>query len=701
MLNKDECRKLAEALDKPEGQRLFRGLQAAGFFNHLEPAESEASGEKAAHDQYQPISIWVPTQGENGWEFRRNEPGPYDDHFAKTPVFHLEKRQGSYRVGFFGESVAAGYLLAPHLTPAMVLQKLLNKAFPDQLVEVLDFSKTNESLGPMIETAKASVQLDLDMMIFFAGNNWPLMEVPQLTPFLPSIDVRQTLGRIYKEKGVFGVKEAEMSHLGQKVARKLNVLGAWLQQQNIPAVWLIPEVNLVDWDHYQPPPIQQDADLKRWYALLEQAKAALVDGQYDTTIDTAWEMLALDEGTCPVGYRLLGLAYLELGQSEKAKQAFHFEVQAQGYTASCFLGAPQVTQHLKKLIELTAKRWQIKTVDLASVIEQESGGALPGRRFFYDYCHLTPEGIHVAMAALLEPVADLLEISAPEKADWLEEPLCSHKVEALACLGAAIHSCHRQVPLFPERLPWRYWLEKALALDSEIGTLMNAYLNVRSSPALTVFSKAHGENMAQEFRLNPQHGWFYEYLDAPFLQALLTLYQDRDVETYENFQQRLVDQLAVEKQRVDLVKQPYFLWQPLARYLPEVMAHQKLSKRAFLRCPMPFLELAFVCHGQEDLALTWVGRHPGAPLSIARIVINNQELTCCELKNDWQRYAHTLPHRLLKKGLNQLRFEFEITTRADLGESITSALQMGHEACFHPHFAELFSATLGLEARDC
>ena len=73
---------------------------------------------------FRPIGIWHPTRLDGKPAWVRPEPGPFPDHYATRRVLKLERNRPN-RVCFFGESAAAGYLLAPEVTPAQVLEMRL------------------------------------------------------------------------------------------------------------------------------------------------------------------------------------------------------------------------------------------------------------------------------------------------------------------------------------------------------------------------------------------------------------------------------------------------------------------------------------------------------------------------------------------------------------------------------------------------
>ena len=97
------------------------------------------------------------------------------DHYATRQTLPARKTPGTRRICFFGESVAAGYLYAPHLTPAMVLEEQLRQTSDTHAYEVIDLARTNETLDGLLTTVRRSLQLNPDVLVLFVGNNWTLL----------------------------------------------------------------------------------------------------------------------------------------------------------------------------------------------------------------------------------------------------------------------------------------------------------------------------------------------------------------------------------------------------------------------------------------------------------------------------------------------------------------------------------------------
>ncbi len=174
------CEELARGLSGEGGLRLVRLMQLSGLLRApVGFPIADPTGAAVTDGKPRPISIWKPVEGAGEPIWERPEPSPLGDHYAARRRFGQRPEEGCRRVVFFGESVAAGYLYAPWHTPARVLEGQLNAAGADKW-EVIDLARTNERLASMVDTFEASLQLAPQVAVFFAGNNWPLLETAEL-----------------------------------------------------------------------------------------------------------------------------------------------------------------------------------------------------------------------------------------------------------------------------------------------------------------------------------------------------------------------------------------------------------------------------------------------------------------------------------------------------------------------------------------
>jgi hypothetical protein len=675
---------LAALLATPEGLRTARLLQAAGLLGRAPAPEPRPLPRPP-----EPISIWQPREidGETVWV--RSDPQPLGDHFAATKVLRRKKSELPLRVAFFGESVAAGYLYAPHVTPAQVLERHLQEIGGENNFEVIDLARTNETLGGLAETVRTSLQINPDVLVLFAGNNWNLLETPEVSPYAPSVLARQRYGRALRESGVAGpVRQAE-ERLRERAEAALGAISEIAWAVGVPVVLVIPEVNLIDWETRQPPVWLPGDGTARWHELYSKAIERLDRGDFRGALEAAQSLKGLDGGACSSTWGLLARAHLGLGDREAARQACLAEIDAARYATLAFLSAPQATTEARELLREAARRHGFIPVDLREVFN------LPDRRLFLDYCHLTLEGIHLAMAAVAAQVLNLSGM-IEENQDWqrllprLSSPAISPEAEATARFGAAIHTAHRLLPTGSKRPILEHWCEAALDASPGISETMLDLVAARCAPCPAVLTAAQQRNLASPYRLTLQHGWRWDHLDAGLIEAIRAVLERRGHSVSETIDRLLLEHLAIREEGTELLA-PVYLWEPLERFYPEVMDFEDLTRRATLRSPWPETSFCLICDGERDIDLEITLRVPSA--GPVRIAVDGCDLGTLEATERWTKCAFRIDRKDLRRGLNRLslRWPLPVADGATAMREAADRLEIGVAADVHPVFGEVIS----------
>ncbi len=627
----------------------------------------------------EPISIWQPAEIGGEPVFVRPDPLPLGDHYAAVKVLRPKKADLPLRVAFFGESAAAGYLYAPHLTPAQVLESHLRTAGGGGNFEVVDLARTNETLASLAETVRTSLQINPDVLVLFVGNNWNLLETPEVSPYAPSAEARRRYARALREEGIEGPLRLAAGALREKAEATLDFVALIARAVQIPVVLVLPEVNLADWENRQPPVWLPGDGTARWHSLYGEAVRQLEQGDFEGALATARSLRELDGGTCSSTWRLLARAWMGLGDQEEARQSALAEVDAAAYPLLAFLGAPQATTAAREILRSAARRHGFSYVDLREVFAEATGSPLPGRRLFLDYCHLTAEGIHLAMAAV---AAEVLELSGMPFASppVFPFPEISPEVEATARLGAAVHTAHRLLTVGPKRPILEHWCEAALRASPGIAEAMRDLAEARCAPCPAVLTAAQQRNLASPYRLLLQHGWRWDHLDADLLEVM-----PGD------------PPFRLQPEGTDLTEPPW-LWEPLERFYPEVMRFEDLSERATFRSPWPESSFCLVCEGTADVAVEPTLRLPAAVpgerrSGRVRVAVNGEEAGAMEAAERWRRETLFIPRRLLKPGLNRLTLHWPLpeTDGAAALQAALQRLEQGLAADLFPAFGEVFS----------
>jgi hypothetical protein len=640
-----------------------------------------------------PISIWQPTEIDGERAFVRPEPGPFGDHYASRKVLRPKKAELPLRVGFFGESVAAGYLYAPHLTPAEVLEGQLRALGGADNFEVVDLARTNETLAGLRETVRSSLQIQPDVLVLFVGNNWNLLETPEVSPYAPSAEARREIAQALRERGLAGAVELARGRLRETAAMVFEEIALYSHAVGIPVIVVLPEVNLADWETRQPVPWLPGDGTAVWHSLYIDAGSRLARGDAAGALGLTERMLDLDAGACPSTWRLRALARRALVEASGALEACRAEVDSAAYPTLAFLSAPQATTLAWNLLRMACRRHGFVSVDLPEIFAAHTGSLLPGRRLFLDYCHLTLEGIRVAMAAVAAEVLRLSGLVAGEP-DWravlssAPEPRISPEAEATARLSAAIHGAHRLLTVGAKRPILEHWCAAALDASPGIAETFLDLVEARTAPCPAVLTRAQQRNLASPYRLLLQHGWQWDHLDAEVLSAIGSVLG-------EEVSRRIAERRALTSSGVagaDLAD-PYWHWEPLERFFPDVMRFEDIAERATLRSPWPETSFCLVTDGPGEVDLELTARSPSGNAGTVDVLVDGRPAGQLTVGERWTRSRLRLHAGFLGTGLHRLTLRWPALPPCG-DEPLLPAierLEKGLAADLHPVFGEVWS----------
>ncbi len=697
------CKELARQLTEPEHLRFARRLQSAGAFDRR---HRQASPEAAPRGRPRPISIWQPELAGQEIRFTRPPPLPFGDHYAATPTLRAAKPEGCQRICYFGESAAAGYLYAPRLTPARVLQAQLDHAAGTGRFEVVDLARTNERLETLVATFEASLQLAPDLCVIFTGNNWNLLEATEVSAHAPSVRARQAVAEALREKGLYGPIELGARRVLERAGAALARIAAIAAEAAVPVVLVVPEVNLADWETRQPVAWLPRDGTARWYRHYRAALACLAEGRWPQLVGLAEQMLALDDSTCPSSHRLLALGRLGLGDEAGSAAACRAEIASCHHATLAALPAPQATPMSQELLRRAARHHGFDCVDLTRIFAQHTGSPLPGRRLFLDYCHLTPEGMRVAMAAVAETALRRLG-SASDGPSWRDlagadcGPHLAPAQDATAKFGAAIHGAHRLLPVRRKAPFIEHWCREALLASPGVASTMLDFVAARCAPCPAVLTAAQERVRVSPYSLGFQHGWRYRFPDFDVIAAIARVLAESDRESARQVEDLVVAHLG-KLGRGERADPALFLAEPLDRFFPEVMELPELTGRAFYRAPWPETTWCLVAEGPAAREIELVARLPEPPGADAASTseasrvsweINGSAGGELTLARRWSRQRIHLAAGSLRRGVNRLTLRWPAPPPG--GETALAAaaerLELGLEADLHPDFGEVFS----------
>ncbi len=338
-------------------------------------------------------------------------------------------------------------------------------------------------------------------------------------------------------------------------------------------------------------------------------------------------------------------------------------------------------------------------VDLPALFTAHTGSELPDRRLFLDYCHLTQEGIQVAMAGVTTAVLRFTE-SDRDPTDIhhrVQVPVLSSEAEATAMFGAAIHTAHRLLGVRSIHLLLTHWCTRALHTSPSIADTMVDLVDARTAPVPAVMTAAQQRNLASPYRLTFQHGWRYPYLDLELIQALIVALAEVHPSARVTIQSLLFNRLGLPKMLVELAVPGRYNLHPLEQFYPEVMPFDDLPRRVMYRAVCPVSRFGFISDAQSDATLHLTARLSEMSTGPYTLHVNGRTVKTLPLQRTWTRHRVTLPRILLKPGINHLALYWPMPVLSDTPmEPVAKRLMKGQEATVHPVFGEVFSLKVAI-----
>ncbi len=615
----------------------------------------------------------------------------FGDHYAARPSFHLKKASGAIRVCYFGESTALGYLYAPHFSPAAYLEEVLNARHPSKSYEVIDLSMTNETLTTMLQKFQRAMQLKPDICIVFAGNNWPLLETPEMSLIAGLAENRMMIGKILAGNGPDAMSDQVVKRRLENIGRAYFDIYEIAALNNIEVIIVVPEANLADWESRQPPPLMDGKQANAWFRLYVECEMLLHGQSWQKLLEKAFELWDIDQGSCSTTYRLIALAQEQLGNTEAARLACRAEIDTGILPLITFMNAPQISSYDQAALRKLAAVYGFKIVDLPKIFNENNAGKLPGRDLFLDYCHLTEKGI----ALLVDNLASIIDdrSTAGAKSSNPHETNITPHHRALAYFGAAIHTAHRLLPITDDQGLLQYWCHKAYTTSPGIAKVMENFIEARASRIPSVLTDSQQQIVSSEFSLLHSHGWKYEHLDLRMIQAILETFKAHSIGNAAQIMDMLIRKLAIEIWGYDLASSSDFLWNPLEQAYLDLLKPAGFHQRAMLRSFWPSMTFGFISEGAGDYVVRLVARTINQPLGAEiKVSVNGQDLGQKPASQNFTRIDYVLPQSVIERGINLIKVKWpELDENLHLEKHAESRLHAGFPTDLAPVFGEIFS----------
>lgn len=468
--------------DNEEGLRLFRLFQAYVFGEHTEPPDCDVQCEVDSSGP-QPIGTWLPQSVDGETVFlRRDLP---DSIFWESSRERIQQNraQGTNRICLIGESVAHGQFFTPAQTPAKALNRLVSEV-DNRPWETIDLTRSCMNSALLIATCEASLQLDPDYVVLFAGNNWFADILPREDCACPR---RRAFTAALSSEGARGLGRLFRESLEDHTRDVIRDLDAMARNSNAQFVFLIPASNYADWERLTPQHWLAGGDTAQWYELYLAGVEKLGAGMHEEALSVGEQMLELDGGTSPASNRLVAKCLMALGRDE---EAYPYCVAESDYALmhDQFTSFPATPSFVRRCILSLASEVDLEVIDLESRFREYAGTPLLGSSLFVDYCHLNPTGFDVAMEPVAsyisqrEPVGDVVRVnSPPERAESASDSTARFRL-AFSYFVVATYNLHFNRSLSDDGNAERSsgMLQHAVDLSDQILDLMEDYVKAKS-----------------------------------------------------------------------------------------------------------------------------------------------------------------------------------------------------------------------------
>src|SRR5215213_1189234 len=634
------------------------------------------------------LGIWE-RKIENGKPYfvRRMDAMPEWYFWAK--LGRIEPKGVKRRVLLIGESVARGYLYDPEFAPALALEKILEPHFGGEGIEVIDLARTN--LGYQVsELAIAALQLQPDVTILFAGNNW--------NRFKPQPSELTEIDEALSKEGIAGAKRIRETQIERNSRRLVHDIATAYESSGVPFLWIIPEFNLGDWqDSITNAPRLGKGLNREWLSLLAEAQRSLRDGDLNNAGKLANRMIEIDRGVCMAGFYILAECSKRSNDIDGERKYLELARDSVIWDSSRMV-APRTYSVTQAVLREEAVRHKYQLVDLPILFKEHLNGGIPGRRLFHDHCHLTAEGIQVAMGAAASCVLRTLRgIEKPWQMLVKDDVAPPLNIEAEASFLAAILNAHREQTYDLVH----YFCARALNLSPHIAELMLNYIESQNC-RLVPMGMSESEERIAKLGSSLMHRYLLrlnqKQLDKLLLGAIVNALEEIGVEARGRLEQLRREEHSVVSGEINLLD---FYFCSATNPEQELVWLNKIEEKGYqpdadyYRAYWPESRFVFVGEAGCALTLLLTCRLPSRAANEATIgvLVNGRPQVEMVINGEWSSWIIKVDAQVVGDGLNEVAVRWPVVDFDNTGwiESVRQQVCEGEFPEFYPIFGEIHS----------
>lgn len=661
-LLKDFADRLARVAVTPDGRLANRMLRMAGLMAQPPtPAPEQSLTDNIGNRHRRPeadagppsplrVGIWEgKEQGGRTYFARRMDKSGEWSLWAN--VGRIDPKGARRRVVLVGESVARGYLYDPQFTVAKALEMILWSRMGKEAVEVIDLARTN--LGYEVkELAKSALLLEPDVVIIFAGNNLN-------APFVPTDYEVPVLDTIIRKEGIAGLKRTVEDRLAHALRQLVEEVAAAYAARGVPLVWMVPEFNLNDWrEPVANAPYLPEGVNEEWLMHREAAHAALRGGDFDAAARSAEKLVRLDRGVSAEGLYILAECSQREGALDEARDYLERARDSFIWDTSRST-SPRLYSVTRRVLREEVAKFGNELVDVPELFKEYLKGGLPDRRLFLDYCHLTAEGIRVAMAAAASRVLRLLragDVAWPALVDERVGP--SPEVEAEASFLAAVHNAHwwQSYDLV------HYYCLRAVRLSPAIAQVMTHFIDLQTRRAPMLMCRS-AEQLARQASPLIQHYLLRhnnQQLDVELLEAVVSSMREAGVDAAGTLAQLRREEHSVTRGDVNLLDYYYgsaaLQPQEVTWVQPGAAVQARSRRNHYYKAYSPASRFIFIGEAQAPVRLRITCRLPQLefPEGTITVEVNTTAVGELTISRDWGTWDIDVGLDAMRDGVNEV-----------------------------------------------
>lgn len=598
----------------------------------------------ARRDPLKTIGVWEPVLEKGQIAFVRPPNGDLWRSWAD--VDRIPPKGDKFRIVLLGESVARGFLLDPNFNCASALQAILESATGRRDIEIVDLAKSGMGLAELNGMLDLSLAVDPDAYVIFAGNNWSPNCLLNVMDF-------DHAGELLRNKGSWAAVRNYAEELAKKqVYLLVESLGNLSKERSIPIVFIIPEFNLGDWEinhGWQNPLVSGDLARQRSHMKAE-AESALAKGDFNLATDLAERLIEIGEGADPAGFDILATCRIIQGKIAEARR---YKENAVDSALTFMTETPRCPTALQNVLRQHGGAHGLLVVDLPFILQEYSSSELPGRKYFFDHCHMTADGLWVAMACAAEKILPLLGESPRGWRDLesYRQPV-DCQVTARAHLGAAVVNAY----LNQSYQTIYYHCSEAIRQSPEICDLMRLVIecHLRRSHDIGHVKKLSDYSIDPRLalmRMNPAISYHAgNDLYPTLVQCVIDVLSTDHPEIASGIADILIEEHHVNECGVSLLSLAYLdVASAQLEYFWE-------RDQVFFKSYQAETQFRLVCKAGEAMDIRLTCRVSGDDMinREARLSVNGNVIQVFSVNSKWQMWEVTIPGELLRRGINSL-----------------------------------------------